>query len=122
MTHRIRFKRVAVVAVVMAAAALPGIALASSTPKKGAYVSTVVTLKVASTTKSMKVQSSGYCHKWSIGRVAVNHGKFSFTGSATNGAHATLNGSFVTARKARGTVKVGSCAKKSFTARFSRGY
>ena len=114
-----RLGRGGLVAATVAAAIAPGIALAATQPiKKGEYVSHVLSLFVSSTGKSMKVQSSGYCHKWSVNNVAVNHGKFSFSGSATNGRHAVLSGSFVTSHKATGVVKVGSCAKKAFTARF----
>ena len=122
MANGMRFKRVGLVAATVAAAASPGIALAATTPKQGGFLSNVVLLKVSSTRRSMKVQSTGYCHRWSIRKVAINHGKFSFTGSTTNGRHAVLNGSFVTARKATGSVKVGTCAKKSFTAQWVAGY
>jgi hypothetical protein len=122
MANGMRFKRVGLVAVAVAAAAAPGIALAATTPKPGGFVSNAVLLRVSSTRKSMKVQSTGYCHRWTIRKVAINHGTFSFTGSTTSGKHAVLNGSFVTARKATGSVKVGSCAKKSFTAYWTAGY
>lgn len=122
MTKRTRLRRGVAVAAVMAAAAAPGIALAAKPLKHSIYVGHAVKLMVSSTGKTMKVHSSGYCHKWSVNKVRLNRGNFSFTGSATNGSHATVHGRFVTSRRATGTVKVGSCAKKSFTARFIAPY
>ncbi len=123
MTTGSRLKRGALVATIVFAAAAPGVALAANPLKKSIYIGSVK-LKVSSTGKSLALTSDGYCHNttWRIPRIGIKRGKFSFSGSTTSHAHAVVNGSFVTSRKARGTVKIGSCAKKSFTARYSGGY
>lgn len=118
-----RCKRCALVAVILFAAVVPGVALAANPLKKSVYIGPVK-LKVSPSGKSLAFRSNGYCHnhRWQIKKIAINHGKFSFSGSTTSHAHADVNGSFKTSRKATGTVKIGSCAKKPFTAKYIGGY
>lgn len=123
MTTGSRLKRGALVATAVVVAAAPAAALAATPRKGGVYVGSVK-LKVSSTGKSLALTSHGYCHNnsWRIPRIAINRGKFSFSGSTTSHAHAVVDGSFVTTHKATGTVKIGSCAKASFTSKLSAGY
>lgn len=123
MTNGSRLKRCCVVATVVVAAAAPGVALAANPIKKSIYIGPV-RLKVSTSGKSLALRSSGYCHNhsWQIKRIAINHGKFSFSGSTTSHAHADVSGSFKTRKSATGTVKIGSCTKKSFTDRYFSTY
>ena len=123
MINRLRVKRVGVVAAVVAAAAAPAVAFAATPLKRSIYVGPI-NLKVSKTGKSLQLTSQGYCHNWTwkISNIGINNGKFSFSGLTTNKAHASVHGSFVTRRKATGTVQIGSCSKSSFTAKYSGGY
>jgi hypothetical protein len=126
MTSFSRIKQVAVAAVVIAAAAAPAVALAASKPKRGIW-GTYVEFKVPRTghLSLTHVQSPSYCtryHDWKIRKIGLRNGTFSYSGSTTGGVHARVKGSFITHRKVKGTIQIGSCPKKSFTSHLLFGY
>ena len=126
MTSWSRVKGGVVAVVVAAAVALPAVALAASRPKRGLWVGTQLTFKVPRTgnLSLTKVRGLNYCRKynWRIKKIGMRHGKFSYSRSLPSGVHATVKGSFVTPKKAKGTIKIGSCAMRSFRAHHIQGY
>jgi hypothetical protein len=94
-----------------------------STPKpiKGAsYTSKTVNVTVSKSGKSVDFVTT-YCHRagpQTIRAIALEPGTFwhfSFTGKVA-GRKIAVTGLFSTADKVTGTMKVASCAQKSFTA------
>ncbi len=127
MTSLSRIKRGSVAAVVVAAAAVPAVALAASKPKRGIWGSQIV-FKVPKTgnLSLTQVTSPTYCTKyhWKIDKIGMRNGTFSYskTTSKPSGVHATVKGSFSSPKQVKGTIKIGTCAQKSFTARWIQGY
>ncbi len=126
MTSLSRVKRGGVAAVVVAAAAVPAVALAASKPKRGIWGSQLEFVVPRTGNLSLtQVQSPSYCtkyHKWKIKKIGMRHGTFSYSGSTTGGVHASVKGSFTSPKKVKGTIQIGSCSKKSFGARLIQGY
>ncbi len=127
MTSLSRIKRGSVAAVVVAAAAVPAVALAASKPKRGIW-GTQIEFKVPrhGNLSLTQVQSPSYCTKyhWKIAKIGMRNGTFDYskTTSKPSGVHATVKGSFTSSKQVKGTIKIGSCAQKSFSARLIQGY
>jgi len=72
------------------------------------------------------VRSPSYCTKyhWKIDKIGMRKGRFSYSKmtSTPTGVHATIKGSFTSPRRVKGTIKIGTCAQKSFSARLIMGY
>jgi hypothetical protein len=127
MTSLSRIKRGSVAAVLVAAAAVPAVALAASRPKRGVWGSQIV-FKVPRTGNLAltNVRSASYCtrYHWKIDKIGMRKGTFSYskTTSRPTGVHASVKGSFTSPRRVKGTIKIGTCARKSFSARLIFGY
>ena len=117
-------KRTILGVLVALALAIPAVALAASAPVKGgAYGSKTVAVVVSKDGKSVKFVTT-YCHKVgpvTISKIPLEPGTFwhfSFTGKTKAGPKASVTGLFSSRKKVTGDMKVGSCAKKTFTATF----
>ncbi|HEX4106718.1 MAG TPA: hypothetical protein VHX88_01200 [Solirubrobacteraceae bacterium] len=122
-----RTRRAALAAAALSAAAAPGLALAAAPTKGGTYIGSQVEIAVAANGKSLTMVGTGYCARkddgWSVHKVAIHKGTFSFSGStaAPVHAHAAITGTFNGGSDVSGTVKVGDCAKQRYTAAPSQG-
>jgi hypothetical protein len=127
MTSLSRIKRGIVAAVLVAAAAVPAVALAASRPRRGLWTGQLEFVIPKTGNLSLtQVQSPSYCTKyhWKIDKIGMRNGTFSYSKSTSkpSGVHATVKGSFSSSKRVKGTIKIGTCAQKSFSARLQRGY